>query len=155
MIQQLPQTKGLTRGQMAFLLGVYLLLFHSLSVVWAGDYSEGFEGESKSWQFVRGASRAKSLRHERTTEILRSGKQSEAFQLDTFANDGYVSAKVQVLNSQPDALPQAHAGAIQKPDEQADMLSRRANSRPPRRWSTQTKYDVFGSVGECHSTKPG
>ena len=91
MIQQLPQTKGLTRGQMAFLLGVYLLLFHSLSVVWAGDYSEGFEGESKSWQFVRGASRAKSLRHERTTEILRSGKQSEAFQLDTFANDGYAA----------------------------------------------------------------
>ena len=79
------------RGRKVSLLALCVLLSCLVSSVGAEGYTEEFEGETASWQFVRGASRAKSLRHERTTDIVRTGKQSEAFLVETFANDGWAS----------------------------------------------------------------
>ena len=79
------------RGRKVSLLAHWVLLSCLVSSVGAEGYTEEFEGEAASWQFVRGASRAKSLRHERTTDIVRTGKQSEAFLVETFANDGWAS----------------------------------------------------------------
>ena len=76
-------------GQVVLPGVVYFLLCSLASPVWAEAFREGFEAETTtSWQFVRGVSRAQSVKHERTTKIVRSGEQSEAFLLETFANDG-------------------------------------------------------------------
>lgn len=53
----------------------------------AESYLEGFEGEQVSWQFGRGRSRAKVLRHERTPELFRTGQRAEGVLLETFASD--------------------------------------------------------------------
>ncbi len=76
---------------MVYPLLVSVFLCSLVTRIWAGDLIEGFETETKSWQFVRGISRAKSLRHERTTEIIHSGQRSEALLLETYANDGFAT----------------------------------------------------------------
>ena len=89
-----------TRGPLVYPLVALLFLGSLVSWAWAGGFTEGFEADTKSWQFIRGSSRAKSLRHERTAEILRSGQRSEAFLLETFANDGIAS----LIHPLPSAL---------------------------------------------------
>jgi hypothetical protein len=81
----------LTRGRWVSPLVAILLFSTLVSRTWAGGFTEGFESDAKSWQFIRGTSRAKMLRHERTADILRSGKQSEACLLQTFTNDGFAA----------------------------------------------------------------
>ena len=85
------QTKGQSRGRWGFPVVVCWLICSWVSSVGAGDLTEGFESDTKSWQMVRGVSRAKMLRHERTDEIVRTGLRSEALLLETFANDGFAS----------------------------------------------------------------
>ncbi len=84
-------TRGCNRGRKVSRVALCLLLSCLVSAVRAEGFQEEFEGEAASWQFVRGASRAKSLRHERTTDIVRTGKRSEAFLVETFANDGWAT----------------------------------------------------------------
>lgn len=91
---------GQSRGRKVSPLALCVLLCCLVSPVGAEGFSEGFEGEAATWQFVRGSSRANSVRHERTAEIVRTGERSEAFLVETFANDGWAS----LVHSLPPAV---------------------------------------------------
>ncbi len=110
------------------------------------SYIEGFEGESKSWQILRGSSRTNVLRQSRTTAIQHGGQSSEALLIETYANDGTAT----LVHKLPPAIRFDELKASvwvwsDHPGMQAAVRVRLPN-QPDQRTGQTLVVDVYGEI---------
>lgn len=142
----IPLMKRLTRRRFACVASLWMCLCAGSTVALGESYIEGFEGESKSWQILRGSSRTNVLRQERTNAIHHAGQRSEALMIETYANDGMAT----LVHKLPAAIRFDELKASvwvwsDHPGVQAAVRVRLPN-QPDQRTGQTLVVDVYGDI---------
>ena len=146
MVDDFFEWMKLLRSRLADPLRILVWLCVMISPGFADAFMEGFEGDTKTWTFVRNASRANVVQHQRTTAIRHSGMGSEACVVNTFANDGMAA----LIHKLPAAIRFDELKAsvwvwADHPGIQASVRVRLPN-QPDQRTGQTLVVEVYGDI---------